>query len=97
MTVGNQLNSSQIDRKISLLAVQLRDVMQAISNLSMNVNGQGAGLAFLEAAGYTNTDAPVALAAISYLNTMAGVYFGTASQSSDYNFDQQLSQFWAGD
>jgi hypothetical protein len=96
MTVGSQLNNAQIDQKITLLSMQMRDVMQAASNLSMNVNGQGDGLAFLEAAGYTNTDAPAALAAISYLNTVAGVYFGTATQTSDYNFNQQLSQYWAG-
>ena len=33
---------------------------------------------------------------ISYLNTVAGVYFGTATQTPAYNFDQQLSMLWAG-
>jgi hypothetical protein len=33
---------------------------------------------------------------ISYLNTVAGVYFGTATQGSQFNFDQQLSEVWGG-
>jgi len=41
------------------------------------------------------SDAQYALNMISYLNTVAGVYFGTATQGSDFNFNQQLSQIWA--
>ena len=41
------------------------------------------------------SDAQYALNMISYLNTVAGVYFGTATQGTAFNFDQQLSQMWA--
>jgi hypothetical protein len=74
----------------------MRDVLTDVSDLSLNVNGQGGGLAFLESVGYTAGDAATALAAISYLNTISGVYFGTATQGSDFNFNQVLSQYWAG-
>lgn len=96
MSVGAPITSDQISRQITDLAVQARKVMQAIVNLSVNVNGQGDGAAFLEAAGYNADDAATAQNAISYLNTVAGVYFGTAAQPTEFNFNQQLSQYWAG-
>jgi hypothetical protein len=91
---------------ITSLAVNLRDVMRKIANTSLAVNGQGDGLAYLESIGYSGTanpanpggvsDAALAQTIISYLNTVAGVYFGTATQASEFDFDQQLSEFWGG-
>jgi hypothetical protein len=104
--VGAVIGSDQVSNIITALAVQLRDVMQRIANLSLAVNGQGAGLAYLTSIGYSGTanpanpggisDAAFALSMISYLNTVAGVYFGTAAQTPAYNFNQQLSEVWAG-
>ena len=106
MPVGAAIGSSQVDNIITSLAVQLRTVMQQIGNLNLAVNGQGAGLAYLESIGYDSTanpanpggvsDAEFALNMISYLNTVAGVYFGTATQGAAFNFNQQLSEVWAG-
>jgi len=96
MTVGRQITSNDIDASITSLSVKMRDLMQDVSSLSLNVNGQGTGLAFLQSIGYSPTDAATAQAAISYLNTVAGVYFGTATQATDFNFNQELSQYWAG-
>jgi hypothetical protein len=96
MTVGVQLNSGAVDQLITNLSVQMRNVMAAVANLSLNVNGQGAGLVYLESIGFSAGDAAQAQAAISYMNTIAGVYFGTATQGSDFDFNQVLSQYWAG-
>jgi hypothetical protein len=96
MTVGVQLTKAAVDQLITNLSVQMRDVLTDVSDLSLNVNGQGGGLAYLEAIGYTAGDAATALAAISYLNTIAGVYFGTATQDSDFDFNQTLAQYWGG-
>lgn len=106
MPVGATIGSSQVDNIITSLAVQLRTVMQQIGNLNLAVNGQGAGLAYLESIGYSAapdpanpggvSDAEFALNMISYLNTVAGVYFGTATQGTEFNFNQQLSEVWAG-
>lgn len=106
MPVGAVIGSGQVDNIITALAVRLRDVMRQISNLNLAVNGQGTGLAYLESLGYSGTanpanpggvsDAALALSVISYLNTCAAVYFGTAAQTPPYNFDQQLSGVWAG-
>ena len=107
--VGAIIGSAQIDNTITNLAVNLRSVMQQIANLNENVNGQGAGLAYLTSIGYSNnpatsnqanpggqTDAAYALNMISYLNTMSQVYFGAAAQTPPFNFNQELSQMWAG-
>lgn len=106
MPVGAVIGSDQVSNIITALAVNLRDVMQRIANLNLAVNGQGAGLAYLQSIGFSNTanpanpggvsDAALALSMISYLNTMSAVYFGTAAQGTMFNFNQQLSEVWAG-
>jgi hypothetical protein len=103
MTVGNNLSSGTIDQLISSYSVQMRDLMTKIQYLSTNINGQAQGLEFLEAAGYDSTDAVTALAAIAYLSTPAGCYFGTVQQGGSggtgatlFDFNQELSQYWAG-
>lgn len=84
----------------------MRDLMQQVVNLSTWINGQGNGLAYLEQLGYSSqadeenpggiSDAQMALNLIAYLNTVAGVYFGTATQASEFDFNNQLSQLWNG-
>lgn len=106
MPVGSVIGSSQMDNMITSAAVGLRDVMQVISNLNLSVNGQGAGLSYLQSIGYSGTsnpanpgsvsDAQLALNTIAFLNTVAAVYFGTAAQTPAYNFHSQLSMVWAG-
>jgi len=106
MPVGSAIGSDQVNNIITSLAVRLRDVMTDIAELNLAVNGQGAGLAYLQSVGYSNTsnpanpgsvsDAALALSVISYLNTVAGVYSGTATQGTQFNFNQQLSMVWGG-
>jgi hypothetical protein len=96
MSVGNNFTSDTVNQQITGMSVRLRDLCQDIVNLSTNINGQGTGLAMLEAIGYDSDDAATAQGAISYLNTVAEVYFGDATQTPAFNFDQELSQYWAG-
>lgn len=106
MSVGATIGSDQASNIITALAVNLRNVMRQISNLNLSVNGQGTGLAYLESIGYGAdanagnpggiSDAQYALNMIGYLNTVAAVYFGTAAQASEFNFDEELSQVWGG-
>jgi hypothetical protein len=106
MPVGAVIGSDQMNNIITSLAVNLRDIMRRISNVNLAVNGQGTGLAYLESIGYSTaanpanpggvSDAALAQTIISYLNTCAGVYFGTATQATEFSFDQQLSEVWAG-
>jgi hypothetical protein len=106
MPVGAAIGSSQVDNVITNLAVNLRNIMRQIANLNLAVNGQATGLAYLESIGYSPdanqanpggiSDAQYALNMIGYLNTVAAVYFGTAAQASEFNFDEELSQVWGG-
>lgn len=103
MAVGNVVTQATLNQNLSLLAVQLRDLMQQVSNLSLGINGQANGLAVLEAAGYSAEDAAAVIEMVAYMNTVAGAYFGTVQQggsggsgASTFNFNQALSQLWAG-
>jgi hypothetical protein len=54
----------------------MRNVMQAITNLSTQVNGPGTGQGALEGYGYDGTDASAVLELIAYMNTVAWAYYG---------------------
>ena len=96
MTVGNNVSADTINSQLTGLSTQLRNTMQQIRNLNQWTNGQNTGLATLEGVGFDPSDAATALSMISYLNTMAAVYYGTAAQPTAFDFDQELSQVWAG-
>lgn len=106
MSVGGQGNNGTVDSALTNSAVGMRNLMQGIINLSTWINGQGNGLAYLEELGYSSaanpenpggiSDAQFALNLIAYLNTMAGLYYGTATQSTAFDFNNELSQLWAG-
>lgn len=113
MSVGNQATKVSIDQSLSGLSVQARELMQTIANLSTQVNGQGAGLAYLEEIGYSSasnannpssqSDAAYALELLAYLNTVAGVFFGTVQAGGSggtgavaFNYNSALSTLWAG-
>jgi hypothetical protein len=96
MSVGNQGSADSVSQSLTNFALGMRQVMQSIANLNTFVNGQGTGQATLEALGYSSEDATTALADLAYLNTVAGVYFGTATQASEFNFNNQLAPLWGG-
>lgn len=94
MAVGTQASVSGIDSSLTGLAISLRDLAGQITNLSLFMNNLEA--AGLEALGFTSGDATTALSMISYLNTIAGVYLGTATQGSEFDFNNELSVLWGG-
>jgi hypothetical protein len=113
--VGSQATKETIDASLTDIAVTIRNLMSKVKRLDTQVNGQGNGIAYLTRIGYDNTaanpanpgaqtDAAWALQTIAYLNTQAGVYFGTVRQGGDgtvnsatvFAFDNALSLLWAG-
>jgi hypothetical protein len=94
MTAGQQVASTTIDNKLTTLAVALRNDCQAIANFQEYV--VSLGLAGLEAAGYSAADAQTVLNIASYLNTIAGVYKGTATQAAAFDFSNATCGLWAG-
>ena len=103
MSVGNQGSSDAVNQAITQYALGMRNLMQGITNLSTWINGQGDGQTYLESLGYDSADASNALSAIAYLSTVSGCYYGTVQQggtggtaATTFNFNQELSQYWAG-
>jgi hypothetical protein len=106
MAVGASISRDQLDNILSNLAVNFRNLAQLAANLSIEVNGQGQGLAFLQSVGYSNTpnpanpggisDAAWALQLVTYFNSLAGVWFGTATQTPAFNYNTVSAPLWAG-
>lgn len=94
MPVGNSPTSASLNAELAGLIIRLRGTCQDIAELQKQVTG--IGTAGLQATGFTADEAAVYLNAVSYLNTVAGVYRGTATQGSTFDFDNALSGFVVG-
>jgi hypothetical protein len=94
----------RIDEQLTNLAVRMRNLMQEVSNLSTQVTGTQPGLQFLSSINYDPNNAPDALTKLSYLNTIAGCYYGNVRQGGDgtagsailFAFHNALSSLWNG-
>jgi hypothetical protein len=89
MAVGNQVDVGGLNARLGDAAVSLRSVMEQILTLWAFVQPQGQ--AGLEALGFSADDAAAYFQAANYMQTVAGVYFGTASQGTDFDFDSALA------
>jgi hypothetical protein len=97
MPIGNQPSSIfQINNQAAQLAIQLRSVMASIVVFQNWIAAQGA--TGLQNIGFSSTDAQAMLNQASYLNTVAGVYYGTVQQggsggsgASTFNFANELT------
>lgn len=107
MTVGIQATKASMDQNLTQLSIQMRNLMTQIRNEWTAVNNGAAGtpVQVLTAMGYDNTtdsapgnqtDASYASYLLNTLNTVAEVYFGQATQATDYDFDNALAPLWAG-
>jgi hypothetical protein len=96
-----------MDQTLSSLAVQLRALMTQVQNEWTFVNNGAAGSAVevLTGIGYDNTDdtspggqtdAAYASYVLDTMNTLAQVYFGDATQASDFDFNNALAPLWGG-
>lgn len=88
MTVGNTLGVSQLNQQLASLAIQI--CIWAYQAGQLQEVTTAAGTAGLEAAGFSAGDAATYATMVSYLNTVAGAYLGTATQGSEFNFDNAL-------
>jgi hypothetical protein len=99
MSAGNPVTAQSMNARLGQVAVQMRMVMEAAADLFKVANGLGAG--GLQAAGLSSGDASDYETKAGYLNTLAGVYYGTVQQggsggtgASQFNFDNALSTAW---
>jgi hypothetical protein len=106
MSVGAQASSGTVDQDLTDLTVSWRNLATRAANLNTWINGGGNGLAYLEQLGYSSagnpdnpggiSDAQYALNIIGYLNSLSGVFFGTATQGSEFDFANALAPLCAG-
>ena len=99
MAVGTQPTIAQVNDQLTQLALQWRNVAQQSLNLYTTVNelaGDTGLTAGFGALGFTSDDAASAATLLGYMNTLAGVYAGTATQGTDFAFANALSALWAG-
>jgi hypothetical protein len=90
MAVGNSASSSQLNAWLASLALDICGWAYQVNQLQELTVALGTG--GLEAAGFGAGDAATFQSMVSYLNTVAGVYQGTATQGSDFDFDNALCQ-----
>jgi len=101
MSIGNQPSVAALNQSLSSYAIQMRELMTQIANLNMSIAQLGAaGLEALPAppngTQYSSADAAAVIATAAIMNTVAAVYFGTATQATEYNFNNALCGLWAG-
>lgn len=94
MTVGNQASTGSISNTLTQYALSLRNDCQNILNFQEFITTLGTG--GLEALGFSPADAATVEQMASYLSTIAGVFNGTATQGSEFNFGNALSGLYAG-
>ncbi|SRR6266567_464354 len=101
-----QVGKGTIDQQLSDLSVRWRDLAEQALHLATQVTGQGNGLSMLQAAGYSTTanpanpggisDADLALQGVNYLALLGELFFGTAAQPANFNFNNAMSPHWGG-
>lgn len=94
MTIGTAPNAGSLNAQLTATAVQLRAAAAAVITLAEFINQEGA--AGLQTIGFTAADATAYVNMIGYLSTVAGVYYGTATQGTQFNFDTALATIRAG-
>lgn len=96
MPIGLQVNNStsQLNTQLGTTAVAIRDACRNAIQFFQGANSLG--LAGLEAIGFTAQDAQDMLNAASHLNTIAQVYYGLATQTPAFNFDDSLAEARGG-
>lgn len=96
MSVGLPATAQSLNQRLGQLAVQMHNLMQQVTTLQQDTTALGTG--GLEAAGFSAGDASAFQADVSYMNTVAGCYFGTVQQGGsggtgaiDFDFSNALA------
>jgi hypothetical protein len=88
MAIGNDPNMQQINSEAAQIAGQFRS--NALQAQELQAYVVGLGQAGLVALGFASGDATLLLTCCSYMATLAGVYQGTVTQGSLFNFQNAL-------
>lgn len=88
------LGQANLNTMLGSAAVNLRNACEAVLQLWSVVNSLG--VTGLEGLGFTDTDAQAFFSAANYMQTVAGIYYGTGTQATAFNFDNALAAVRAG-
>lgn len=88
MAVGNQPNVAQLNSQAAQYASQWRSI--AAQTLALQAYVTSLGHAGLMTLGFTDADATTFITQCNYMATMAQVFQGTATQGSQFNFQNAL-------
>jgi hypothetical protein len=94
MAVGASTSASQLNSWLSSQALQLCSwafQTEQLSELTTSL-----GISGLEALGFSSGDATSFISMVSYLSTISGVYQGTVTQASEFDFDNALCEVRGG-
>jgi len=89
MAIGEQPTVASMNQELTSYVQQIRALMTQIQGFTEDVNDMGA--AGLQAVGFASADATAYMTDAGYLTTIQGVYFGTATQATDFNFDNAFA------
>lgn len=94
MAAGQPPTLALFNNQLTSFAVQLRHLCEQISDVNNQVSKQGSS--GLQALGASSADATDIINRWAQLNTVAALYFGTATQATTFNFDDALSNVRGG-
>lgn len=94
MSVGTQPNQGNINQTLTQLALAIRDLANQMVDQRAYLNKLGT--TGLEAVGFSAQDAATVLTMIDYMGTVADLYHGTATQATEFDFEDALTPLWAG-
>jgi hypothetical protein len=88
VAVGNIPNQQQLNSQAAQLAGQWRSIAEQTTYFQAYINSLGT--AGLQALGFTSGDATTMVTMSNYMLTLAQVFQGTATQGSEFNFQNAL-------
>lgn len=88
MAIGNIPNIQQVNSQAAQLAGQWRSVAEQTIYFQAYI--ASLGTAGLQALGFASADATAMVTMTNYMLTMAQVFQGTATQGTDFNFQNAL-------
>lgn len=95
MTAGNQPTVAQVNATVGGFATQLRALFQGVQNFEAWLSAAG-GAAELTGIGFTSGDAATIVSTMGNLNTLAGIYSGTAQAGGAFNYEANSTALWGG-
>jgi hypothetical protein len=93
MATGDQADIGRVNLQLSSVALMLRNWANQAVQYALYVNN--IGQAGLEGMGFATADAQQLLSQADYMQTIAQIYRGQATQATAFNFEDALCGLWA--